>query len=94
VPRRPAALATLAILTTTGPLISRVFEGAVRRVQRVRALDMDCLTADDEVLIARTVPLLMPGRRRGVFLFGDALRGGAQRRGDRARARRRRPSHA
>lgn len=29
-------------------------------MQRVRALDSDCLAADDEVLIARTVPLLMP----------------------------------
>lgn len=53
-------LATLAILTTSGPLVARVFEGLVRRRQRVRALEMDCLEADDEVLISRTVPLLMP----------------------------------
>jgi hypothetical protein len=53
-------LATLAILTTSGPLVGRVFEGLVRRRQRVRGLEMDDLAADDEVLIARTVPLLMP----------------------------------
>lgn len=53
-------LVTLALLTTTGPLIARVFEGFVRRAQRVCGLPMDCLEADDEVLIARTVPLVMP----------------------------------
>lgn len=53
-------LATLAILTTSGPLVARFFEGLVRRRQRVRGLEMNCLAADDEVLIARTVPLLMP----------------------------------
>ena len=53
-------LATLAILTTSGPLVARIFEGLVRRAQRLRDLDMNCLEADDEVLISRTVPLLMP----------------------------------
>lgn len=53
-------LATLAILTTSGPLIARVFEGLVRRVQRKRGLEMNDLAADDEVLLARTTPLLMP----------------------------------
>jgi hypothetical protein len=53
-------LATLAILTTSGPLVARIFEGLVRRVQRLRGLDMNCLEADDEVLVARTVPLAMP----------------------------------
>jgi hypothetical protein len=53
-------IATLALLTTTGPLIARVFEGLVRRVQRRRGLSMDCLEADDEVLLARTAPLVMP----------------------------------
>ncbi len=53
-------LATLAILTTSGPLISRVFEGLVKRRQRLRDLDMNTLAADDEILVARTVPLLMP----------------------------------
>lgn len=53
-------LATLAILTTSGPLVARLFEGLVRRRQRVAGLEMNCLEADDEVLIARTVPFLMP----------------------------------
>jgi hypothetical protein len=53
-------LATLAILTTSGPLIARVFEGLVKRRQRIRGLDMNSLEADDEVLVSRTVPLLMP----------------------------------
>ncbi|MBA3325425.1 MAG: hypothetical protein H0T41_09280 [Rhodobacteraceae bacterium] len=53
-------LATLAILTTSGPLVARVFEGWVRRRQRIRDLDMNCLAADDEVMFSRTVPLLMP----------------------------------
>ncbi|MEM8570871.1 MAG: hypothetical protein AAGG56_08160 [Pseudomonadota bacterium] len=53
-------LAVLAVLTTTGPLVSRVFEGLIRRRQRVLGLDMNCLEADDEVLIARTLPLALP----------------------------------
>lgn len=53
-------LATLALLTTSGPLVARTFEGIVRRRQRLRGLDMDCLAADDEVLYSRTVPLVMP----------------------------------
>lgn len=53
-------LATLAILTTSAPLVARVFEGMVRRRQRVRGLEMNDLAADDEVLMAQTVPLLMP----------------------------------
>jgi hypothetical protein len=53
-------LVTLALLTTSGPLVSRVFEGLVRRRQRLLGLEMNCLEADDEVLLARTVPLLMP----------------------------------
>ncbi len=53
-------LTTLTLLTTSGPLVARVFEGLVRRRQRMRDLAMDCLEADDEVLIARTVPLVMP----------------------------------
>lgn len=53
-------IATLALLTTSGPLLARVFEGLVRRVQRMRGLSMDCLEADDEVLFARTFPLVMP----------------------------------
>jgi hypothetical protein len=51
---------TLALLTTSGPLVSRALEGAVRRRQRLKELDMNCLEADDEVLIARTMPLAMP----------------------------------
>lgn len=53
-------LAVLAVLTTTGPLIARVFEGLVRRRQRVAGLDMNCLEADDEVLVARVSPLALP----------------------------------
>jgi hypothetical protein len=53
-------LAVLAVLTTTGPLIARVFVGTVRRRQRVLGLEMNCLEADDEVLVARTAPLAMP----------------------------------
>lgn len=53
-------LVTLALLTTSGPLVSRVFEGLVRRRQRLLGLEMNCLEADDEILLARTVPLLMP----------------------------------
>jgi hypothetical protein len=53
-------LAVLAVLTTTGPLISRVFEGLVKRKQRLRGLDMNCLEADDEVLVARVAPLALP----------------------------------
>lgn len=52
--------AVLAILTTSGPLIARVFEGLVRRRQRLAGLDLGCLAADDEVLVARTVPLALP----------------------------------
>jgi hypothetical protein len=57
---RSVHLAVLAVLTTTGPLIARVFEGMVRRRQRVLGLEMNCLEADDEVLVARTAPLAMP----------------------------------
>lgn len=53
-------IVTLALLTTSGPLVSRALEGMVRRRQRLRGLDMNCLEADDEVLIARTMPLVMP----------------------------------
>ncbi len=53
-------LATVAILTTSGPLIARVFEGMVRRVHIKRGLVRDGLEAEDEILIARTVPLVMP----------------------------------
>ncbi len=56
----PVHLVTLALLTTSGPLVSRVFEGLVRRRQRVLDLEMNCLEADDEVLVARVVPLAMP----------------------------------
>jgi hypothetical protein len=40
--------------------LSRLFEGMVRRRQRLRDLDMNSLAADDEILYARAVPLLMP----------------------------------
>jgi hypothetical protein len=53
-------LATLAILTTSGPLIARVFEGLVKRRQRTSGLDLGSLEADDEILFSRCVPLLMP----------------------------------
>lgn len=53
-------LAVLAVLTTTGPLVSRIFEGLIRRRQRVLGLEMNCLEADDEVLVARTLPLALP----------------------------------
>jgi hypothetical protein len=53
-------IVTLALLTSSGPLVSRMLEGFVRRRQRLLGLDMNCLEADDEVLIARTMPLLMP----------------------------------
>lgn len=53
-------LAVLAVLTTTGPLVSRIFEGLIRRRQRILGLDMNCLEADDEVLVARTLPLALP----------------------------------
>ena len=53
-------LAVLAVLTTTGPLIARVFEGLVRRRQRLLGLDMNCLEADDELLVARVAPLALP----------------------------------
>ncbi len=53
-------LAVLAVLTTTGPLIARAFEGLVRRRQRLLGLDMNCLEADDEVLVARVAPLALP----------------------------------
>lgn len=53
-------LAVIAILTTSGPLFARIFEGLVRRTQLIRGLDRDCLAAEDEILIARTVPLAMP----------------------------------
>ena len=57
---RSVHLAVIAVLTTSGPLIARVFEGLVRRRQRLASLDMNCLEADDEVLLARTVPLAVP----------------------------------
>lgn len=57
---RSVHLAVIAVLTTSGPLIARVFEGLVRRRQRLAALEMNCLEADDEVLLARTVPLAVP----------------------------------
>ena len=53
-------LAVVAILTTSGPLFARVFEGIVRRAQIKRGLARDGLEAEDEVLIARTAPLVMP----------------------------------
>jgi uncharacterized membrane protein len=53
-------LATVAILTTSGPLFARVFEGVVRRSQIKQGLSRDGLEAEDEVLIARTAPLVMP----------------------------------
>lgn len=57
---RTVHLAVLAILTTSGPLLARVFEGLVKRRQRMRGLDLNCLAADDEILVARTVPLALP----------------------------------
>lgn len=51
---------TLALLTTSGPFVSRALEGFVKRRQRMLGLDMDCIEADNEMLIARTMPLLMP----------------------------------
>jgi hypothetical protein len=53
-------VATLALLTTSGPLISRVFEGLALRTQRAAGLPLDCVAAEDELLIARAAPLLMP----------------------------------
>ena len=53
-------LTTVAILTTSGPLVARVFEGLVRRRQMLREVDRNCLAAEDEVLISRTLPLVMP----------------------------------
>lgn len=53
-------LAVIAILTTSGPLFARVFEGVVRRAQIIRSLERDGIEAEDEILIARTVPLIMP----------------------------------
>ncbi len=53
-------LAVIAILTTSGPLFARIFEGLVRRTHLTRGLDRDCIAAEDEILIARTVPLAMP----------------------------------
>ncbi len=53
-------LAVLAVLTTTGPLIARVFDGLVRRRQRLLELDMSCIEADDEVQVARVSPLALP----------------------------------
>jgi len=53
-------LTTVAILTTSGPLVARIFEGLVRRRQIVRDVDRTCLAAEDEVLISRTLPLVMP----------------------------------
>jgi hypothetical protein len=53
-------LATVAILTTSGPLFARVFEGIVRRVQIRKGLPKDTIEAEDEVLIARCMPLVMP----------------------------------
>jgi hypothetical protein len=32
----------------------------VKRKQRIRGLDMNCLEADDEVLVARVSPLALP----------------------------------
>jgi hypothetical protein len=57
---RTVHLAVLAILTTAGPLLARVFEGLVRRRQRIAGLELNCLEADDEILVARTVPLVLP----------------------------------
>ncbi len=57
---RSVHLAVIAVLTTSGPLVARVFEGLVRRQQRVAELEMNCLEADDEVLLARTLPLAVP----------------------------------
>lgn len=57
---RAVHLSVVAILTTSGPLIARIFEGLVRRRQIVRDLDRTCLEAEDEILISRTVPLVMP----------------------------------
>jgi hypothetical protein len=53
-------LAVLAVLTTSGPLVARIFSGLVRRRQRLLRLDLDSLEAEDEVLIARSLPLAMP----------------------------------
>ena len=53
-------LAVLAVLTTSGPLVARVFSGLVRRRQRILHLDLDSLEAEDEILIARSLPLAMP----------------------------------
>jgi hypothetical protein len=53
-------LAVLAVLTTTGPLVSRILEGLIRRRQRVLGLEMNSLEADDELLVARTLPLALP----------------------------------
>jgi hypothetical protein len=50
----------LAVLTTSGPLVARVFAGLVRRRQRLLNLDLESLEAEDEILIARSVPLAMP----------------------------------
>lgn len=57
---RSVHLAVLAVLTTSGPLLARIFEGLVRRRQRTAGLEMNCLEADDEILISRTVPLALP----------------------------------
>ena len=53
-------LAVLAVLTTSGPLVARIFSGLVRRRQRILHLDLDSLEAEDEILIARSLPLAMP----------------------------------
>ncbi|MER2508608.1 hypothetical protein [Amaricoccus sp.] len=53
-------LATLALLTTSGALVSRIFEGLAQRRQRRSGLDMQCVAADDELLFARSVPLVVP----------------------------------
>ncbi|MSU88176.1 hypothetical protein GE300_00925 [Rhodobacteraceae bacterium 2CG4] len=60
VSNRGVHLTVVAILTTSGPLVARVFEGLVRRRQIVRGVDRNCLAAEDEVLISRTLPLVMP----------------------------------
>jgi hypothetical protein len=35
-------------------------EGLIRRRQRLLDLDMSCLAADNEVLVARIMPLFLP----------------------------------
>ena len=67
-------LAVLAVLTTSGPLVARIFAGLVRRRQRLLRLDLDSLEAEDEILIARSVPLAMPVIGHALRLFRRLLR--------------------